>query len=104
MLICPNPNSFHICPPPPLTPRNPPPSLAQDQLKDEVRDMAKRLGSAGMNLLVIDTGGWGGGGSGWWGVGVGVALVLARLAWLSLGCVHSSGWFSWRLRLPRVAA
>ena len=32
----------------------------QDELKDEVRDMAKRLGAAGMNLLVIDTGGLGG--------------------------------------------
>ncbi len=31
-------------------------SSSQDQLKDEVRDMAKKLGAAGMNLLVIDTG------------------------------------------------
>lgn len=30
--------------------------LLQDELKDEVRDMAKRLGSAGLQLLVIDTG------------------------------------------------
>ena len=31
----------------------------QDELKDEVRDMAKKLGMAGMQLLVIDTGGCG---------------------------------------------
>ncbi|KAL4860043.1 Magnesium-chelatase subunit ChlD [Chlorella vulgaris] len=31
------------------------PKPTQDQLKDEVRDMAKKLGAAGMNLLVIDT-------------------------------------------------
>jgi hypothetical protein len=37
-----------------------PTPLLQDELKDEVRDMAKRLGAAGMNLLVIDTGGLGG--------------------------------------------
>lgn len=31
-------------------------SPLQDELKDEVRDMAKKLGAAGMQLLVIDTG------------------------------------------------
>jgi magnesium chelatase subunit D len=31
------------------------PKPSKDQLQEEVRDMAKRLGSAGMNLLVIDT-------------------------------------------------
>ena len=34
----------------------PTPCCPQDELKDEVRDMAKRLGSAGLQLLVIDTG------------------------------------------------
>lgn len=31
------------------------PKPTQDELKDEVRDMAKKLGAAGMQLLVIDT-------------------------------------------------
>ena len=41
-----------------------PPSPPQDELKDEVRDMAKKLGAAGMQLLVIDTGGGGEGPAG----------------------------------------
>ena len=30
-------------------------TLAQDLLKEEVIDMAKRVGASGFNLLVIDT-------------------------------------------------
>lgn len=56
----------------------------QDELKDEVRDMAKKLGAAGMQLLVIDTGE--AGGSEGSGGRAGLAALAGRLAGGWWGC------------------